>query len=474
MEGELRMVMTINYYDLSVDEIKAKVKKLQKRSRNRNQLGFNIPMDNVKKQNNDFNETIVRVEGNIPVDLEISDNDRYLFISYDQSSLTHGFHKYPAKFFPELPRWIIQKYSNIGDLVLDPFSGSATANVEALLNKRNSVGIDIEPFARFLAKVKTTPLNIDELCSKNEELLKKIINFHPSKIDTSDIPTFPYIENWFNKEIISELAYIRKIIINLDCSPEIRDFYLCCFSSILRSVSNADNNCTRTVIRKKLNKQVYPSDALRRFVENLFSWSPKIIEFSKKVPTNYFSEFPLNMDARNIGFDNNTFDLALTSPPYINAVDYPRTHQLESYWLGLANGSLTPQKKLHIGTESVISSEYNDFHVTGIDSIDLVLYNIFKIDKRRSYIAFKYFEDMRQNLIEVNRVLKPGARYVIVVGNNKIRGHVVENWKYLMEMSQYLDFEIENYFGSEIIKHFIKVPREERINTDWVLILRKR
>jgi hypothetical protein len=166
--------------------------------------------------------------------------------------------------------------------------------------------------------------------------------------------------------------------------------------------------------------------------------------------------------------------LALTSPPYINAVDYPRTHQLESYWLGLANGSLTPQKKLHIGTESVISSEYNDFHVTGIDSIDLVLYNIFKIDKRRAYIAFKYFEDMRQNLIEVNRVLKPGARYVIVVGNNKIRGHVVENWKYLMEMSQYLDFEIENYFGSEIIKHFIKVPREERINTDWVLILRKR
>ncbi len=66
--------MTINYYDLSVDEIKAKVKKLQKRSRNRNQLGFNIPVDNVKKQNNDFNETIVRVEGNIPVDLEISDN----------------------------------------------------------------------------------------------------------------------------------------------------------------------------------------------------------------------------------------------------------------------------------------------------------------------------------------------------------------------------------------------------------------
>jgi len=77
-------------------------------------------------------------------------------------------------------------------------------------------------------------------------------------------------------------------------------------------------------------------------------------------------------------------------------------------------------------------------------------------------------------LDEVNRVLKPGARYVVVVGNNKIRGHVFENWKYIMEMSREMNFEIENYFGSEIIKHFIKVPREERINTDWIVVLKKR
>lgn len=42
-------------------------------------------------------------------------------------------------------------------------SGSATTNVEALLAKRHSVGIDISPFSRFIAKVKVTPLDEVEL-----------------------------------------------------------------------------------------------------------------------------------------------------------------------------------------------------------------------------------------------------------------------------------------------------------------------
>ena len=80
---------------------------------------------------------------------------------------------------------------------------------------------------------------------------------------------------------------------------------------------------------------------------------------------------------------------------------------------------------------------------------------------------------MQKNLIEIYRVLKKGGRYVMVVGNNTIRGEIFENWKYIMQLARNLGFEIENYFGSEIIRHFIKVPREERINTDWILVLRK-
>jgi hypothetical protein len=154
-------------------------------------------------------------------------------------------------------------------------------------------------------------------------------------------------------------------------------------------------------------------------------------------------------------------------------VDYPRTHQLEIYWLGFENGSLTPLKKKHVGTESVQAKEYENLHKIGVTEADAVISRIFEKDPRRAFIAYKYLDDMRKNLIEVHKVLKKESRYVVVVGNNKIRGEVFENWKYLMKIAANVGFSIETYFGSEIINHFIKVPREERINTDWVIVLKK-
>ncbi|HHT9134284.1 MAG TPA: DNA methyltransferase [Candidatus Avalokitesvara rifleensis] len=474
----MQTVAQERFYPISLDEIKIKVAKKNGRraglSNGNGRALFNNHLAvNVTKITNEFNERIIRVDGEIPTNLVVNKKDRFLFISYDQSILTHGLHKYPAKFFPELPRWFIKGYSKENELVLDPFSGSGTTNVEALLLRRNSVGIDVDPFPRFLSKVKTTPLHEEELNASQKYLLRATVNYHPSKVLETDIPSFPYRDNWFNKEIILELAYLKKAIESLDASTKTKDFFKMCFSSVIRSVSNADDNCTRTVIREKLNKRVYPADALKKFTISILVNVPKMIEFSKKCPRKVRVSFPENQDARNINYPENCFDLALTSPPYANAVDYPRTHQLESYWLGLANGSLTPLKKKHVGTESVSSDQYRVLHKIGVVDADKVISRIYKEDPRRAFIAYKYLEDMNENLKEVHRVLRINGRYVVVVGNNKIRGQLFENWKYIMSLAEDIGFRIENYFASEIIKHFIKVPREERINTDWVIILRK-
>jgi len=468
------------FYPISLDEIKLKVEKRNGR-RNGGYNGYRgqpaslkeYQLTKIEKIENEFKEKIIKVDGDIPVKLPVNDRDRFLFISYDQSALTHGLHKYPAKFFPELPRWLIRRYSKEGDLILDPFLGSGTTNVEALLLRRDSVGIDVDPFSRMLAKVKVTPLKEGELKESQRRLLRAVTIFDPAKVFLRDIPYFPYRDNWFNREIILELSYIRKMIAKLDCSEDTREFFSICLSSVIRSVSNADDNCTRTVIREKLNKKVSPSDALRKFAEAILINVPKMIEFSKRCPRDIKVFLPDDMDARKITFEPETFDLAVTSPPYANAVDYPRTHQLEMYWLGLATGSLTPLKKKHVGTESVSSEDYKKLHKIGINEADRVIAKIFQSDPRRAYIVFKYLRDMRENLSEVHRVLKKGGRYTVVVGNNKIRGEVFENWKYIMEIAKVTGFKVENYFASEIIKHFIKVPREERINTDWILVLKK-
>lgn len=472
MDNVITKPAPISFYPIRIDEI---IKKVEKKRKEKFQLKLlpEEPMDNVKEAMNEYNEKIIRVDGEIPIELPVKNKDRFLFISYDQTAFSHGIHKYPAKFFPELPRWLIKRYSKKDDFILDPFSGSGTTNVEALLSNRNSVGIDVDPFSRFISQVKVTPLDENGLNEAKEYLIRSILNYNASKISEKDIPQFPYRNNWFNKEIILELAYLKKKILSLEYNNNIKRFFLVCFSSIIRSVSNADDNCIRTVIRKKLNKQIYPADALKKFVETILIKVPKMIEFSKNCSKNNYTIFPDNMDARDIKFNDNTFDLAVTSPPYVNAVDYPRTHQLEIYWLGFENGSLTPLKRKHVGTESVLCKDYKKLHKTGIKEADNIISKIFKKDPRRAYICYKYLYDMQLNLQEVHRVLKKGGKYIIVVGNNKIRNEVFENWKYIMKIAEKIKFKVENFFGSDIIKHFIKVPREERINIDWILILEK-
>ncbi|HEB74141.1 MAG TPA: hypothetical protein ENJ03_02850, partial [Candidatus Desulfofervidus auxilii] len=230
----------MSYYSISLDEIRQKVDRKNGRKKPSYEpvLAFgDLSYPNVKEQINEFGEKIIRVDGDIPVNLPIKNEQRFLFISYDQTALTHGLHKYPAKFFPELPRWLIKKYSNKGDIILDPFCGSGTTNVEALLNYRHSVGIDVDPFSRYLSKVKTTPLDKYNLELSRDKLLQEVLAFRPSFVNERDVPKFPYRDRWFNREIILELAYIRKVIEKLDADNDIKDFFKICFSSIIRSVS---------------------------------------------------------------------------------------------------------------------------------------------------------------------------------------------------------------------------------------------
>jgi len=121
----------------------------------------------------------VTIQGDLDLHFDIRPGERILIISNAQSYLTHGFHRYPTKFFPELPRWAIQKYTKVGDWVLDPMAGSGTVNVECIVSKRNSIAIDVDPFARLLTRVKTTPLREDVLADTFNWLLAQLANCVP-------------------------------------------------------------------------------------------------------------------------------------------------------------------------------------------------------------------------------------------------------------------------------------------------------
>ncbi|MFW9966273.1 MAG: DNA methyltransferase [Candidatus Thorarchaeota archaeon] len=426
----------------------------------------------------------IEVEGDIDPCFNIPNQGKILIISNDQSYLTHGIHKFPAKFFPELPRYLIKHYSEPGQTILDPMCGSGTVILEAMLSNRTGVGIDIDPIARLITKVKTTPIERNLLVSATDELIQLIHKRRSAKESTYFIPEFNYRDTWFKRFVLRELALIRESIHTVVEAEEddksrqdLLDFLKIVFSSIIRDVSNADPHCTRTVIRKNQVKKITSGEVIAKFSNALSKQVQAMIAFSDICGSAGIGTVQLPKGtAMQTGLNDCSVDLAVTSPPYINAVDYPRTHQLEMYWLGLVeDGPLSNMKRKYIGTETVYKDEYIRLRTSGFDSLDPLLRKIYNEDPRRSYIAFKFFEDMKEQLKEIHRVLQPGSHYCVVIGNNVIRGNVVESHKILTEIatSDDVGFKIDKSFFSGVIRHFIKIPRKERMAGEWVLVLRK-
>ena len=78
------------------------------------------------------------------------------------AGITHDFYRYPARFSPLLARELIREFSDVGDLVVDPFLGGGTSAVESRILGREFIGSDINSLSTFLAKVKTTPLKSED------------------------------------------------------------------------------------------------------------------------------------------------------------------------------------------------------------------------------------------------------------------------------------------------------------------------
>lgn len=446
-------------------------------------MNLSTPTDRPEDSSRDEHSESLEFEGDIDPSFDLPPQGEILIISNDQSYLTHGIHKFPAKFFPELPRYLIRKYSLIGNTVLDPMCGSGTVVLETLLNNRIGVGIDIDPIARLITKVKTTPIDPEILNPAAKDLIAQITERNTDSEYVPSIPEFNYRDRWFRSFVLRELAIISE---SIDCSSmkcptnslgeDIRDFFQIVFSSIIRDVSNADSHCTRTVLRKKVVKTISPGDTLTKFSETLLRQCDSMSELFKISRELFINEVHLpNGTAVNTGLDSDSIEMAITSPPYINAVDYPRTHQLEMYWLGLLDdGPLSHVKRKYIGTEVVYKDEYSELKSSSYETLDPVLKRIYESDPRRSYIVFKFFEDMKSQLEEIYRVLKPGGRYCIAIGSNLIRGVEVRSDRILSEIAVAdIGFELENSFFSKLIRHFIRIPRPERMLGEWILILKK-
>ena len=174
------------------------------------------------------------------------------FTSVNTLYLTHGLHPYPAKYIPQIPNALIQELSSAGDTVADIFCGSGTTLVEALLLKRNAVGIDANPLACLISEAKTTKFSEEDIellhaVSKRASnlaasiLIQREGLFSTSNPFTSSAPRplNEAISFWFEPFVIEELAEALSWCRELPTESS-RKVALAAFSSIVVSVSKQD------------------------------------------------------------------------------------------------------------------------------------------------------------------------------------------------------------------------------------------
>ena len=215
--------------------------------------------------------------------LESEDHWDYKGNAKSERDYVHGFCTYPAMMVPKMQREILDvcladnKKKHIR--LLDPFAGSGTILVEGMLRGLDVVGVDINPLAILLCKVKTTIIIPNDL-SKSILNLKNTIQI----LKNTNLTNFYFngIEKWFTNRAITDLTVIRNAIL-LEQHVEIRRFFWAAFCEVVRIVSNS-RDCTYKLHIKELKDiDSYSKDAVDIFIKVLNSNFEKYISFFEKL-----------------------------------------------------------------------------------------------------------------------------------------------------------------------------------------------
>ena len=414
------------------------------------------------------------VVGSLPVD--VVEDTIYVIDQLNPNSFTHNYFKYPCKFIPEIPRWAIRSFINPNDeaRILDPFAGSGTTLLEASLAGISSMGTEIDDVAKLIIKVKTTKLNNNQINQVLEVTNELVNRLERKKYNNTEVilPEINNLNHWFSKESLYDLGHIYYSICQID-DNDVSDFLRICMASIVKRVSNADDISPKPYVSNKIIKNPPPvaktySDIVCRYIDGMKELSG--IDLAPVVVAG---------NATNIEATDNEFDLAITSPPYINAFDYVRTLRLENLWLNTSTESeLREKKKEYFGTESIKKKdELKSLEILEDSSLLKKYYSsILEVDEKRALVVKRFFEDMKKNLKEVYRTLKPGARYIIVIGNSSIRKIDVESWKVLRDIALVVGFNYQTHIGYEIQNPYIRIPRGNqggKIAFDHMLVISK-
>ncbi len=375
--------------------------------------------------------------------------------------ITHNYHRYPAKFIPQLVSRLIQENTGEDDLICDPFMGSGTTLVEALVNRRKSHGVDINPVAVLISRAKTTAIAPPALKEEVSYILRKIKSdieyVHkggtelPPDILINPIPVNKRIDYWFPSRQKTDLAIILSRIRSIECEI-IQRFLLCSFSNILKQ-------CSRWMMRSvkpTVDQHKTLPDAYRTFENQTKRMMIKNEELWKRIGGLDIECHIEEGDARNISLPNSSTAFIVTSPPYVTSYEYGDIHQLTAIWLDYTKDIAEFRTKF-IGSNKRRRGNPKIHSQVGKSIVE----RLNMIDKRVAHGVEQYFFEMQECFQEMFRILKYGGRVSVVVGDTELRKVEIQNADFFTESMQLLGFKKLKLIHRIIPRKTLPLTRDE-------------
>jgi hypothetical protein len=346
-----------------------------------------------------------------------------------------SIHPFPARMAPEI---VFKELEGLRSpkTILDPMSGSGTVlRASAELGHR-AIGYDVDPLAVLMSRVWTTPISVDRLRKAAEKLVREAKGVRHERLPWIDncSETRNYIGFWFRPKQARPLRRLSFVLSRK--SGAVSDALRIALSRIIVTKERGAS-VARDTSHSRPHRVFFDNDfdVYKGFLQSVSRLAERLRPEGLRN-----SVVVIRGDARKLQeLLPNSVDVIITSPPYLNAIDYFRGHRLSLVWLGYRIPQIRRFRSGSIGTENGrtrnLTSEKLKKLLRGAGDIE-------KLPARELGMVKRYAQDVLGFLQELVRVAKKGAKLLLVVGNSQLKRVAISNARINIVAAKMVGFEL--------------------------------
>ncbi|HVV51105.1 MAG TPA: hypothetical protein VHO06_15660 [Polyangia bacterium] len=361
-------------------------------------------------------------------------------------------------------------------------AGSGTTLAVARALGHRAFGFDTDPLAVLISRAWCQDIDAKRLrraakrVLRRAQLIATTLRIRDAYPAGADEETRSFVRYWFGPRNRRELASLAQAISRVR-DPGLYSLLFCAFSRLIIAKQAGaslalDLAHSRPHKARRKPKVVRPLTAFLDQIGRICAVSP----FSTRgaLPRARVSEG----DARDLPLKDGSVDVVITSPPYVNAIDYQRMTKFSLVWFRVGVKQLRRVRAENVGTEAAgHSTEMTAAHRLALRAMGANS----SLPPRTASILAKYVRDMDRVLSEVSRVLTRGGRAVVVIGDSTLGKAEIRNSRALLVLARTNGLHTVKVRRRKLPpnRRYLPPPRrnteqlDARLRTEVVLHLRK-